>query len=119
MTDRSIEHSSFTIERSFKATPEQVFRAFSEPAAKERWFVTADGWPVAEFSHDFRVGGGKRVKFGPPLNRRLVGASRWDENDRQEDSHYEEAVHALHYRCSPRRRYARSFNQWSRAAKRR
>ncbi|MCK3775983.1 SRPBCC family protein [Ensifer sesbaniae] len=98
MTERSIEHSSFTIERSFKATPEQVFRAFSEPAAKERWFVTADGWPVAEFSHDLRVGGRESGRFsqdGETIycddtvyldiveNRRIIFAYTMTENDRR------------------------------------
>ncbi|WDZ77081.1 SRPBCC family protein [Ensifer adhaerens] len=97
MTDRSVEHASFTIERSFKATPEQVFRAFSEPAAKERWFVSADG-PVAEFNHDFRVGGRESGRFsqdGKTIyrddttyldiveNRRIIFAYTMAENDRR------------------------------------
>ena len=56
MSANSVEHASFTIERVFKATPEQVFRAFADPAAHDRWFVKADGWPVAEYSHDFQIG---------------------------------------------------------------
>ncbi|KSV65127.1 MULTISPECIES: SRPBCC family protein [unclassified Sinorhizobium] len=97
MTDRSVEHASFTIERSFKATPGQVFRAFSEPAAKERWFVSADG-PVAEFSHDFRVGGRESGRFsqdGETIyhddtvyldiveNRRIIFAYTMAENDKR------------------------------------
>ncbi len=30
-------HSTFSLERSFKATPERVFAAFADPASKRRW----------------------------------------------------------------------------------
>ncbi|MEI3850490.1 MULTISPECIES: SRPBCC family protein [Ensifer] len=98
MTDRSVEHASFTIERSFKATPEQVFKAFSQPAAKERWFVKADGWPIAEYSHDFRVGGREVGRFsqdGETIyindtvyldiveNRRIISAYTMTQNDKR------------------------------------
>ncbi|MEI2298111.1 SRPBCC family protein [Ensifer sp. MJa1] len=98
MTNRSVEHASFTIERRFKATPEQVFRAFSVPAAKERWFVKADGWPIAEYSHDFRVGGreggrfsqdGKTIYYNDTVyldiveNIRIISAYTMTENDRK------------------------------------
>jgi uncharacterized protein YndB with AHSA1/START domain len=63
MTKASVEHASFTIERVFKASPAQVFQAFADPAAHDRWFVKADNWPVAEYSHDFRVGGRESGRF--------------------------------------------------------
>ncbi len=96
MTDRSVEHTSFTIERSFKATPEQVFRAFSEPAAKERWFVNVDAG--AQITHDFRVGGRESGRFVQDEettyyddtvyldiveNRRIVFAYTMAQNDRR------------------------------------
>lgn len=98
MTDRSIDHANFTIERSFRATPEQVFRAFSDPAAKERWFVKADGWPIAEYSHDFRVGGretgrfsqdGKTIYINDTVyldiveNRRIISAYTMTQDDKR------------------------------------
>ncbi|MCA1403923.1 SRPBCC family protein [Ensifer sp. IC3342] len=63
MTTPSAEHASFTIERIFKAPPEQVFHAFADPETNDRWFVKADNWPVAEYQHDFRVGGRERGRF--------------------------------------------------------
>lgn len=63
MTQSSVEHASFTIERVFKASQERVFNAFSDPAAHDRWFVKADNWPVAEYRHDFRVGGRENGRF--------------------------------------------------------
>jgi uncharacterized protein YndB with AHSA1/START domain len=53
MTDRSVEHATFVVERTYDASPERVFAAWAEPAAKARWFGGSDG----EFELDFRVGG--------------------------------------------------------------
>lgn len=56
-------HSTFTIARRYDAAPARVFRAFSDPAAHSRWYVEGDGWPIAEYSHDFRVGGRESGRF--------------------------------------------------------
>ena len=60
-------HSTFILERSFKATPERVFAAFSDPASKSRWNYTSEASELLHHEADFRVGGGERVKmkFGP------------------------------------------------------
>jgi len=63
MTERSVTHATFIIERVYDAAPARVFQAFSDPAARDRWFVKADGWPVAEYSFDFRVGGRETGRF--------------------------------------------------------
>ena len=55
----SIRSHDFTLERRFRQTPEQTFRAFSDPALKRRWFGPPDEWGDAEWSLDFRVGGGE------------------------------------------------------------
>ena len=34
---------AFTVERTFKATPAQVFKAFTDERAKSRWFAGGDG----------------------------------------------------------------------------
>ena len=52
-----IAHGSFTIERSYAATPARVFAAFADPALKALWFVGPPGWSLLERSQDFRVGG--------------------------------------------------------------
>lgn len=57
MGQTTTEHATFTIERKFAASPEQVFAAWSDPAAKRRWFAEADGWTDIEHAMDFRVGG--------------------------------------------------------------
>jgi uncharacterized protein YndB with AHSA1/START domain len=53
MTDRSVTHATFTLERMYDVPPAQVFAAWSDSAAKARWFSVPDG----EHELDFRVGG--------------------------------------------------------------
>lgn len=58
MSERSVTHATFSIERTYDAPPERVFSAFSDPAAKARWFGgEGDGWETVEFTVDFQVGG--------------------------------------------------------------
>ncbi|GIH17692.1 SRPBCC family protein [Rugosimonospora africana] len=67
MTDRSVIHSSFTIERRYDAPPARVFAAWADPHAKARWFAGT----AAEHELDFRVGGREvnrgRHESGTPL----------------------------------------------------
>ena len=56
MSERSVEHATFVVERSYDAAPHRVFAAWSDPEAKARWF----GSPDERFELDFRVGGRER-----------------------------------------------------------
>jgi uncharacterized protein YndB with AHSA1/START domain len=52
--ERSSTHSTFVIERTYGASPQKVFDAWADPAAKSAWF----GPPQkGDYSLDFRVGG--------------------------------------------------------------
>src|SRR3954453_15602386 len=53
----SIRRHDFTIERRFRQTPAQAFRAFADPELKQRWFGAPEGWTDANWELDFRVGG--------------------------------------------------------------
>jgi uncharacterized protein YndB with AHSA1/START domain len=53
----SIRQHDFTIERRFRQTPAQTFRAFADPELKQRWFGAPEGWTDASLELDFRVGG--------------------------------------------------------------
>ncbi len=53
MSDHDILHSTFTLERTYPASPGRVFAAWADPAAKARWF----GRPGTEHELDFRPGG--------------------------------------------------------------
>jgi uncharacterized protein YndB with AHSA1/START domain len=66
MTQRSVTHSHFTIERSYEASPARVFAAWATKEAKSRWFHGPDDWNASEHILDFRVGGHERVSGGPP-----------------------------------------------------
>jgi uncharacterized protein YndB with AHSA1/START domain len=56
MTERSVTHATFVVERTYEAPPARVFAAWADPAAKARWFGAPDEGTV-EFELDFRVGG--------------------------------------------------------------
>jgi uncharacterized protein YndB with AHSA1/START domain len=56
MTDRSVLHASFTIERTYPAAPHRVFAAWADPKLKTRWFAGGDE-QVQEYRLDFKVGG--------------------------------------------------------------
>ncbi len=73
---RSVVHSTFSIERMYPSPPSRVFAAFSNQGTKRRWFAEGEGWEVDEFTLDFRVGGREvsrfRFKGGPPMSNDTV-----------------------------------------------
>lgn len=50
--ESTIQHGSFTIERSINAPVEKVYNAFAEKDAKTKWFGIKGGYEL-----DFQVGG--------------------------------------------------------------
>ena len=56
MTERSVEHGTFAVERTYDASPARAFAAWADPAAKAQWFGPPDEQPD-EYELDFRVGG--------------------------------------------------------------
>jgi len=48
---------AFAIERVFKATPAQVYKAFTDESAKSRWFSGGDDYTMVERRMDVRPGG--------------------------------------------------------------
>jgi uncharacterized protein YndB with AHSA1/START domain len=79
MTKNDVVHGTFSIERIYAASPARVFAAFADPAVKRRWFADGPGFETAEFTTDFRVGGGEKTRFrfvggvdgGPPVGTRM------------------------------------------------
>lgn len=57
----SIEHDTWSVERSLPHPPARVFAAWADPAVKVRWFDLTDG---ADYSGDFRVGGTEVLRAG-------------------------------------------------------
>ncbi|MCW2644988.1 MAG: hypothetical protein QOF87_4166 [Pseudonocardiales bacterium] len=66
MTARSVTHGTFAIERSYDASPQRVFAAWSDSKAKAQWFVGPDDWESSDHALDFRVGGLEHVSGGSP-----------------------------------------------------
>ncbi|MES2055544.1 MAG: SRPBCC family protein [Pseudomonadota bacterium] len=71
MTERSITHATFTVERIYAASPERVFQAHADPAIKRKWYAEGEGWIIDSYASDFRVGGMEITEFrfgdGPPM----------------------------------------------------
>lgn len=71
MTDRSVVHSTFTIERTYGVAPSTVFSAFADQETKRRWFAEGEGWQIHEYHNDFRINGREatRLQFrgGPEI----------------------------------------------------
>jgi uncharacterized protein YndB with AHSA1/START domain len=65
MRERSVEHATFVVERTYDASPDRVFAAWSDPEAKARWFDGSEG----EVELDFRVGGRERRRGTLPDGR--------------------------------------------------
>jgi uncharacterized protein YndB with AHSA1/START domain len=43
MTERSVTHATFTLQRIYDAPLAKVFKAFADPAIKRRWFAEGEG----------------------------------------------------------------------------
>jgi uncharacterized protein YndB with AHSA1/START domain len=54
MNKRSVAHATFTVERTYEASPARVFAAWADPAAKARWFGPEES---GEYELDFRIDG--------------------------------------------------------------
>jgi uncharacterized protein YndB with AHSA1/START domain len=61
--ERSTTHSTFAIERTYDASPQRVFDAWADPAAKARWFGPSN---KPDYSLDFRVGGREHLTVRAP-----------------------------------------------------
>ena len=70
MTERSIAHGSFSVKRSYPHPVAKVFRAWSDPAIKRRWY----GGPQQDDARrvfEFRVGG-RENNFGRVGNQQFA-----------------------------------------------
>lgn len=53
-----MKHGAFSLERTYRASIERVYAAWSDPDVKARWFVgPRDEWKLSRRSLDLRVGG--------------------------------------------------------------
>jgi uncharacterized protein YndB with AHSA1/START domain len=80
MTDRSVNHATFVIERDYPAKPARVFAAWADVKAKEAWMddpdFKSDG---SEAVLDFRIGGHERFSgFAPDGTTYSYDATYYD-----------------------------------------
>jgi uncharacterized protein YndB with AHSA1/START domain len=54
------------VERTFAASPEEVFDAWTSPEVMRRWFHVGPDWQTPEAEVDLRVGGKVRVVMRKP-----------------------------------------------------
>ena len=78
MTDRSAAHTSFAIVRDMPAPPAAVFRAWSDPVAKQRWTECHPSM-TREHSLDFRPGGVELNRMTGPDGAVFVVEARFIE----------------------------------------
>jgi uncharacterized protein YndB with AHSA1/START domain len=70
----TVTHATFTLERTYPAPPRRVFAAWSDPAAKARWFAGGN----ADHELDFRVGG-REIARGTHDNQVLTFESHYQD----------------------------------------
>jgi uncharacterized protein YndB with AHSA1/START domain len=57
----TVAHATFSLERRYETAPARVFHAFTDRAAKARWFEGGEGYVVLERAMDVRAGGHERL----------------------------------------------------------
>jgi uncharacterized protein YndB with AHSA1/START domain len=62
MPERSVVHSTFTVERTYDRPTTRVFAAWSDPALKGRWFGGGTDETPVDLDSDFRVGGREQIR---------------------------------------------------------
>lgn len=65
MTERTVIHDTFVIERVYPTIPTRVFAAWASPEAKAQWFGAPEEWRIDQQTLDFRVGGSETSYGGP------------------------------------------------------
>jgi uncharacterized protein YndB with AHSA1/START domain len=70
------------IERTFDASAEEVFDAWTSPEVIERWFRPARGWRKPSAEVDLRVGGTVRVVMRDPSGAPVEASGEYTEIER-------------------------------------
>jgi uncharacterized protein YndB with AHSA1/START domain len=80
MSEFATIHHTIVIERICRASHGRVWEAWTSSHALARWYLpgTANWWSRVDM-HEFRVGGAKRLSFGP------TGGETYTEDCRYED----------------------------------
>lgn len=91
--------ASLCVRRQYPASPEKVFRAWTDPEIMKKWFAPGDEFSVPEVTADVRVGGRYRIVMRAPdgefhrvggvyqevlTGRRLVFTWAWESTPERE-----------------------------------
>jgi uncharacterized protein YndB with AHSA1/START domain len=79
MTNRSANHSTIVLERTYEATPARVFAAWSDPKALQTWGSPGEGWEQTLEKFEFTEGGGALSKFWPIGGPVYVNQTRYED----------------------------------------
>ncbi len=63
MSEPTVVHSTFVIERSLPASRDRLFAALSDPAIVRRWYADSESRIAETFEMDFRVAGRQRMTW--------------------------------------------------------
>src|SRR5262245_51796568 len=66
MTERSVTHATFVIERKLDVPRALVFKAWADPAMKAKCFAGPDDWEAGKYELDVRAGGSASTSGGLP-----------------------------------------------------
>jgi uncharacterized protein YndB with AHSA1/START domain len=78
MSDRSTNHATFAIERTYGAAPARVWQAWADPEEKLRWFGP-QVLDKPEHELEFRVGGLERMTVRAPDGALYTFAARYQD----------------------------------------
>lgn len=60
-------HDTVRSRLALRASPQRVFQAWARADDLGRWYLPGEGdWTSKIITHDFRIGGQKKLSFGPP-----------------------------------------------------
>ncbi len=76
--ERMVVHSTFCIERTYAASPAQVYHALTDPIAKAKWFTGGEGFTLLARRMDVRPGGREHLQ-----GRWAAGAHRAASEERE------------------------------------
>ncbi|GGY02850.1 activator of HSP90 ATPase [Pseudoduganella dura] len=77
MTERA-QFDTFSLERTFAVPLARVYRAFSDPREKQRWFAEGAQHEIERYDMQFEVGGREQARYrfkpGTPFAGAMLGA---------------------------------------------
>ena len=70
-------HDTFTLDRTYDATVPEVWRAWTDPEMRARWFKAPDGWQLLERSYELKPGGREVLRGRMPSGIETHFSSRF------------------------------------------